>query len=676
MKRKITVLLLLCAVFVGAFAICAAAESVYAENIQAINAGAYRLGELMDGYAEKDCGDGKEIAISTNAAVVRYVNMINDLRADGRVGSADLSGEISLLVLKGEVSGECAWIFAAYSGELSPEARERVRTVYERTDFAIYESSEYDALHVASTAHISGVILAIYEEKVAALCRDDDSDRTLGIAESALLQMRGLASVEIEDYGRIYDTCAHEMATQRLREDAALSFAKAYDLIYGLGSFEQNRKSDANIESFLRLIEDADTVIGFNSAFERTVLSVLDAKVGALRGAYVNEVVTDVSGRLRALCAGADASGEIADAALMLDGISYRILVAEKKDALAAYAETLFSGTHGERVSLLLSEYNADGGVFDSADDGQTLELLLLQAKLRMDWICECEAYKALANRFLVECGAEIASRFDELYLFVDAEICAAQSGDVGADSLRRGCERAQALSFEFEAKAYTSRHEAVINKSVSEITRADIAALQAAIFEYDTLSSSARGLLSEEISALGEKYEAALRDAAEAEAREEAERAAAERLAAFDKRRAELSEEISAVYGELYKLSSQYTEKGRAELLRIKQDALDALLEADVSIGISALSEIAESAIAAMRAVRIEWVSSGRLSSDSDGFTEYPAGYDYSVGGVWGVVTSECGMPSDIRLSIALSAAQKQDKRDLLAALRGARIK
>ena len=131
MKRKIAAFLIFLTFVLGGFSLVVAAEDVYSENIRAINEGVYTLGEVMDGYAAADVTEGKTVAIQTNAVIVRYVNMINDLRADGRVSNEALSGDVDLLTLKGEVSGECAWVFAIHSVELSDEARERVRAVYE-----------------------------------------------------------------------------------------------------------------------------------------------------------------------------------------------------------------------------------------------------------------------------------------------------------------------------------------------------------------------------------------------------------------------------------------------------------------------------------------------------------------------------------------------------------------
>jgi outer membrane lipoprotein-sorting protein len=91
MKRKMAAFVMFFAFLICLLGVCVGAEeSIYAENIKAINDSVYTLSGVMDGYAEADRSEEKEVAIRTNSVILRYVNMINSLRADSRVSSEDL----------------------------------------------------------------------------------------------------------------------------------------------------------------------------------------------------------------------------------------------------------------------------------------------------------------------------------------------------------------------------------------------------------------------------------------------------------------------------------------------------------------------------------------------------------------------------------------------------------
>ena len=514
MKRKIAAFLMFFAFVLGVFGICVGAEeSVYTENIRAINEGVYTLNTAMDGYSQEDSSDGKQVAIRTNGVIVRYVNKINDLRADARVSGEDLSAEVALITFQGEVSGECAWIFESCGESLSEVARERAASVYEDTLAKIDESLSYEHLSEERNAHVRGVILAIYEEKIAALYSAEDSASVSGIGDEAIREMRELSSIDIGDYERVFERSANEIRVQRQRERAIARFSDAYDQINGAGSFETNKESDENISSFLYLAREADTVVGFNLAIERSLSSVLETRIGDLRGEYTRDLLSDITHRLSLLRSSADTSGEILDAGDAFEGISRRILLADKKDELVLYAKDAFGDELPERALELLDSYNREGGIFECCADDRLAEFSLKQAKLRVDWIVECERYILLSESFFEDRNEEIELRFDELYFTIDTEMAASLTLEGTRDILRGGRSQGELLCFEFEAEGYRFRFSDVIDAPIGDITCVDANALREAILEYDSLSSSAKALVDEDIYSLCQKYRVSLAD-------------------------------------------------------------------------------------------------------------------------------------------------------------------
>jgi len=514
MKRKMAAFLIFFAFWICAFSIfIRAEESVYTKNIAAINEGVHTLNSAMDGYSERDATEGKCVAIRTNAVIVRYVNMMNGLRADGRISGEDLSAEVSLITLCGEVSGECAWMFEAHAEELAVAARERAALVYENTLGAIAASGSYEALSEARDTHLKAVILSIYEEKIAALYSADDSRAVADIAERAIRDMRELVSVDCADYDGIFERASREMRIQRQKEHAIARFAAAYEQINGAGSFERNTDSDDNIAHFLYLASEADTVEAFNSALEGSLLRVLEARVGEVRGDHTGRLFADMEYGLSVLRSDADAAGEIFDAGELFGGVSWKIYLSERKDELLLYARETLGDELSDRAAELLDAYNRDGGIFDASADERVADFSLKQAKLRVDWCFECERYEALSAAFFEEPKDNIARQFEELYFSIDAEMARSLTLEKTREILRRGRSAAEECCFALEAEAYSLRFSDMIEKPLSDITRTDEIALRAAILGYDAMSASARELAEAEIVALCEKYRAAMSD-------------------------------------------------------------------------------------------------------------------------------------------------------------------
>ena len=514
MKRKMAVFAMFFAFLLCVLGICVGAqESIYSENIREINNGVYTLSGVMDGYAEADTSEEKAVAIRTNAVILNYVNTINALRADSRVSSEDLSAEVMLLSAKGVVAGECAWIFESHSGELSVDARARVVRIYEGTQEQIEDCLSIEILRGDADSYVRGVLIAVYEEKLAAICTPEDTASVRSIADAAKGELRALGSTDHADYDRIFLRALGEVQRQRAKELAISRFAAAYEKINGQGSFERDAEMDENIGYFLYLASEADTADAFNSAIEDSILSVLEVRLGDAQCEYTRALFEDVARSLSVLRSDADGLCEIFDAGAAFENISMRISVAEKKDALALYAKDVLGDALSSRAQGLLEEYNAAGGIFEECADERLAEFSLKQARLRVDWCAECERYIRLSEGFFEEPYEEVALRFDELYFAVDSEMAEALTLEKTRDTLRLGRESAGTLCFELEAEAYLLRVSDVTQKSAADVTRADVPRLREAILEYDVLGAQAQEIIEAEIASICKKYKAAIAD-------------------------------------------------------------------------------------------------------------------------------------------------------------------
>ncbi|MBE6597688.1 MAG: hypothetical protein E7641_08490 [Ruminococcaceae bacterium] len=118
-----------------------------------------------------------------------------------------------------------------------------------------------------------------------------------------------------------------------------------------------------------------------------------------------------------------------------------------------------------------------------------------------------------------------------------------------------------------------------------------------------------------------------------------------------FDDLKRELSESLSEEYKKFESLSENYGEK-RGALFSIYSLAKSRIETAISAIGESGLREIYDSALKELRELPLSWVSSGSFGERSSAYSEYPAGYDTSLG-LWGTVRGSAGIPYGVGCSM-----------------------
>lgn len=155
----------------------------------------------------------------------------------------------------------------------------------------------------------------------------------------------------------------------------------------------------------------------------------------------------------------------------------------------------------------------------------------------------------------------------------------------------------------------------------------------------------------------------------------EEAYTAMASVTSIFEETRAEMLRELKSAYEAIEAMSQSYPEGKFAEIQGIYLAAAEEIRSAKSDLGHEELRRLTNERIALMRKVKVEWISSGGLTSSSSGNGRYPAGYDVSRGGLWGLVFSSDGLDFDIKLNVSLKSTEKRHTAAIKSALKNSYI-
>ena len=517
MKNKISIIaitvLILSLVLCGSFSVSAAQTDTYSRNIAEINSRCASLGEIMDGYADRDTSAEKKVAIRTSAVMMDYYNAISSLRADGRISTEDLTGEIYLLYLKGKSSGECAWIYEYHSGSLDDEVGAGVKADYESILQRIRSESDPDTLESGRAEYSAKISLSVYTAKIEMLYKPSDSTEVAVIAAGAISDIKGIAEGSITDktYDEVYLGAVHSIAVQRLRESATESFAVSYDAIMGEGAFAKNGSSDKNIAAFLYAVKASDTAAEFNKDIADAIIGVLNTLFDGDAGEYTAALKEGLLGGILSEKERADGESATMRAEQIFEGFTLRLASSRAKDSLVEY-----SRSYGEDICdgarEILSEYISAGGAFDLCDSARKTELELGKAYLRIDWAYH-HAERVTEAKAMFE-GLDLSpiEGLLSIYSSWDSRIKDAQTLEQSREALRGAVAEADAVSVELEAESFTARYGDIIEKSPDSVGISDKDGLYAAIRGFCGLSAAAREKLGEAISSLAVNYRSVCR--------------------------------------------------------------------------------------------------------------------------------------------------------------------
>ncbi len=318
--------------------------------------------------------------------IIPYYNAIFGLQGDARVNTEDLSAEIEMYYLKGCIAGQCALVFVTYSEGLGETELESARTKYQDTLNSISGNSDYSDLEAKKDIYPLNLMKEIYLQKIDMLYDSTDSETVAVLAFSYKMEINEISAFDESEFDRIYNEAKTAIEIQRVREDAEASFSSLYNTVYGDGAYVRNSNTDSIIISFLYDIKKSDTVAEFNANIKAGAEKILASLFEGKDGEYCKALLASISGSLTETVTAADALGKIAEGWSAFEGISLGIEKAYAKDTLAEYI-SVSSASEIEGMSTLVAEYNAEGGIFDTCADSESVATELGKAKLRVDWL-------------------------------------------------------------------------------------------------------------------------------------------------------------------------------------------------------------------------------------------------------------------------------------------------
>ncbi len=491
------------------FSAFAEVDTIYDANISVIEESLSSLNSVMRKYSEMDLSEGKGAAINTNKVILEYYDKISALRADENLSYINMRSDILLLLAKGEISGECAWLFEIHSGDYGIQQKETVTKEYQKIISEISKINVISDIKDKNNVLKNRMCIAIYTEKIKLLSLPLDSEKVELILQGALSDVSALVNEIFDEasFENIYINAEIDSERQRMYEKGERNFADAYDKIYGSGSYLASVTTDSTIKLFLSELSLSNTVVEFNKAIEENLKKAVLARISSQSGAYISKYKNELILNLSAAADKADAEANIFDAAFVFNDFRGKLARADAKDNLYEYVNSL-GISDNERADTLLAQYNFEGGIFELCEEGRALDFELGRAKLRAELIYYIEACKKEIVYIAGDMNASaVIKEMDLLYSPYDSEIGKSLTLEGARGVLAEAKSAADEKVSAFEAEMFCIEHENIISKNESEILSSDFIVLKNTICDFDSLRDSSKQQISEIISSLISKY-------------------------------------------------------------------------------------------------------------------------------------------------------------------------
>ena len=444
-----------------------------------------------------------------------YVSRIKQLVYSDRAQTEDLSVEMELLCKKGIAAGRLSWIYYSHNETVGYES---VVSIY-RAKLAIIEGATSGAYFDNGSVEscYTDLFQIIYTEKLRALVDDNDSETALAIINAAPSAMGSVCKYDEinsdgEDggnYKSFYLSVVKNVTEQRRRDVTAAELSAVFSLLYPHG----NAQTSPILSEFYNSLSTKKDIASMNRLLLDTAESLIDGL--SVSGAkHRNEYLVTKKGEVKA--AVSDAGSErIAGLSELFDDHSLKLSAADAKDALALFAEELAEAENygdGEmaRLSEIVEEFSAEGGVFDLTENEADMEKQLRIAKTRCVWLREHIKAVSEIRAYLGE-NSRIESQVAEIYSETVLEINNGSREDGASieDALSDDTEKLGELIAEAEAESFRIKHRDILLKPDAGIE--DREALGLAMTDGAALSEKAEALLLDILLALGEKYKEAV---------------------------------------------------------------------------------------------------------------------------------------------------------------------
>ena len=507
-------------------------------------------------YAEKYAGDPYKAEYNTCDKIDDYESYINGMVMDT---VQDRTKEIELAYNKGVAAGILSWIYYSHHEVAGVDSiaqiyEEKLAVIGGKSDPAVdmsffVSSAEGNAPPVEKC--YAELLNGIYSYKLDELLLEGDSENVRTIIEYAkntigdecgyiAVDSNGSLGEDAANYKSYYDRKKALVERQRNRDAVNAEMKEVFSKLYENEDFESSR----HLSSFHNALKSRQTVTDMNTLLADTVVNLaegLKEDNKTFRNGYLDRLISAVrteEGRANGVF-----PAKIADMSEIFESYELGIYIADKKDELYAYGENKISEENhtayrAGKIREIVASYTEYEGLFDKSLSKDEIDRQFERSKTRCDWYGILFETEDGILKYL-EGESEPLQNARNYHEIVDTVI---KVGNHDGKDLAEDTEKITAYVTDAEVIRFNTDHKDIIEKA--EVTSADRSAIALAISDSDKLSDGAETVLSDTLTALGEKYKSATKDEINSYRKNDGAKSEREDVA---KRLRELAEKLSA---------------------------------------------------------------------------------------------------------------------------------
>lgn len=445
------------------------------------------------------------IATPVGAGVNNYIQVYDEKlnNIDTAILQTEAAkGLIELYYQQGCAANRVAWIYFTYADLFKGEAKAAVDKVHSELQAEIAQATdaadleELTSLSYNNKGLCARMYVASFEQKLLSLLEEGDSEavRTIVTGENGAIKAitKCTKVTESTQYDEIYAKAKEDVTIQRNRDKAAKELIEVIGILYPDGNPEDHETAKITVaELNLPETKTARKMNAIAHGAVTTLLQQIQVNVGEYTGAYIDRLYSLLNDRINR----ADEADEIAEIVPIFKDFDLDFAKAQAKDALVIHVSDCEYREDAEILSLL-AEYNSYNGVFDGCNAVETVAFELERAKIRADLYGEYVKDLSVVEGWIGK--TELSNDLYDEYDFAKYRITRVDRDAEGAmnvckNEYDKGVRAMAELVVEAEVRAYEPKHAEILEKSVSQVTNADKAAILAAIKDMYELSDGAQ---------------------------------------------------------------------------------------------------------------------------------------------------------------------------------------
>ncbi len=468
--------------------------------------------ELIDYFRNYDA-IYDDLKTPTYAVVTTYTAQIQSLISTDEAKERPLDDEVELLYQRGLTAGKVTWIYWMHIDKLSEAGQTKLTEKYtnlmgDDESTGVIDSCDLTSIKDLSDALVIEMNLTAYQIRVSELATDTDSDTCRDLIAAAKIELDKINSADIlgTEYEKALKDVENNLTVQRNRDTATDRIKAIYAILYPNGNFD----ADSNITLFKSSIKRETTPAGMNALLGNTVKALLNNKITS-EGAYAQALKQQIQAQIAEEIALADSEERISNLLPVFDDFALRFSRESAKDTVTADIQSR-EASGDTTLTVLLSQYVAEGGILDRCADIPAVEFEVSRASLLADWYESAKSLRAqIESAISPYDSTALINRHEQIFNDISAAIREISYTEDNADTLCRqkmteGRDLLEELLYDAEAEKFKHDYAELLADDTILPEQKDM--LTAAIRDFDQLRTATSSRLREEKETLGRKYQ------------------------------------------------------------------------------------------------------------------------------------------------------------------------